>query len=717
MSELNARKLDAGLPEEDARDLENAMRDWANAADSDRREVADAVKDWAAAVQHPANDEDAQALLPGPSVERPDIHAGALGGGVMMASLGAASALSSAATKDPKNKPKSANPYLTPKLGGAAGTADTGEATDPSELRVIPSPDAEPAADQEPAGIMRPVILSGAAALAASELTEPKAESPQPEPVSQPVTEHVTEPEYDPEHDQDDARYNQVVNESGEHVSPREYYSDADPVLAEDDDDRSLVMKALPFAALAAIGVSFLGVMAVQGQGKLIVPETPKVYAPTVPLASDFLPERVPETAIIPPVNPVPTPVVDTPAPAVEEPALLTPEPEIIAAPIPDPEPVATEGEPDVGSGADLPADTPVAATEPPPPPPTEPVSEPVTAIVPVTDAPREEPETPDEPVQMAKVDIVPEPAPKPVAPAPAPTPAPAPVRTVSTRFDARGGLPAPSLKPALASAKPSYYVTPRKARVARVDPRPAPRPLPAPTQGTVGSDGTVSDLIYRTASTTTSDSNFPDYWAGLSWMVGDTLGDAIDGEARSIKAPDGRRFTLLPTGTRREMRTMTAMRADELGQLPEGLSAKRGLMQTLRDTSLYAAPNASGDGDVIDLIRGGTPIQQIATLDQSAVDAWSLVGRYGIAFGFLKLSDLERAGSVSHDSIYNRVHGPVRQDVVRVRTYCRDAVWEIGTEQGQLSACMAPNGKWLIEQQTSTGLDTVPSSTAVAYE
>lgn len=138
-------------------------------------------------------------------------------------------------------------------------------------------------------------------------------------------------------------------------------------------------------------------------------------------------------------------------------------------------------------------------------------------------------------------------------------------------------------------------------------------------------------------------------------------------------------------------------LRNEAVGEIASGLKIDARWVTAPIGASLRAMPD--------DLVRGGLgnipagkAIEQMGTLVGRRGDDWALVGRNGVAFGYVKTASLTRLGGHKAPQAVSRVHTRKAADLVEAITPCRRVSYETIDQTGSFDACQQPDGNWMVK-------------------
>ena len=251
-----------------------------------------------------------------------------------------------------------------------------------------------------------------------------------------------------------------------------------------------------------------------------------------------------------------------------------------------------------------------------------------------------------------------------------------------------------PSLKPQTVSSRRSVTTTPKRTAPAVF--RPTGR---VPTRMFDGhfergsAALTVNAVAAGMGSTLNkSERNF------LARDVERALDNEVDGRHVSLKSARGDRIALSFSHSGQELRQLTVARESGVAPLPRNMVLEGGWYAARSDVQLRATPSISGTFSNR-IISRHTLIERMATITDRYGDRWYLMGRNGVAVGYMSPADLMLAEAADQPLglPYNRRHGNVVNEVLPVYTRCRTVfVGPLGETRQKMDVCRNAKGNWI---------------------
>jgi|GEM_PF-5213707 len=218
---------------------------------------------------------------------------------------------------------------------------------------------------------------------------------------------------------------------------------------------------------------------------------------------------------------------------------------------------------------------------------------------------------------------------------------------------------------------------------------------------GPVGDDATLAARLVREARMTAD--RLPSVPAETDFIhsFNRLLADTPDGTRVTAELPDGRLLEVVVLNSRVETRRVTMQRAAEVGRLPEGLRLQPGWMEPRSTGAISPVPaerTSLLDGDV----PAGAAIESLAAYAGPAGQNWTLIGRDGIAYGYLDPRNLRMITDPSQRlrfEAWRRDHGRIVRDLVEADVRCRDLELAAPRMASRaISVCQSPAGHWIVE-------------------
>ncbi|MEO9969810.1 MAG: hypothetical protein ABJG15_08300 [Hyphomonadaceae bacterium] len=185
------------------------------------------------------------------------------------------------------------------------------------------------------------------------------------------------------------------------------------------------------------------------------------------------------------------------------------------------------------------------------------------------------------------------------------------------------------------------------------------------------------------------------------SWLARDmerVLDNEIDGRDVSLKSERGDRISVMFWQSGQELRRLPVSRERGVAPLPKQMVLEGGWYAARSDVSLRATPSQAGAFNNR-MISKDTLIERIATVTDRYGDRWYLMGRDGVAVGYMSPADLILAGAVGETVglPYNRRHGEVVSELLEVYTRCRSVfVGPHGSTRQKMDVCRNAKGNWV---------------------
>jgi len=172
--------------------------------------------------------------------------------------------------------------------------------------------------------------------------------------------------------------------------------------------------------------------------------------------------------------------------------------------------------------------------------------------------------------------------------------------------------------------------------------------------------------------------------------------------ENARLEVPAGGGTISLELGSMEAARRAVAIRrAAEVAPVRSGMTIGHGWVSATRDTQLRPVPSERtrlSDG----AIAAETKMQLIGLLGDGENADWAIVGRRGVALGYVQLADLQWAEAPSElrYSASLRMHGRVVQERVNATTRCQTVrLGPSAPEAGLHEICNRPDGTWALSE------------------
>ena len=174
-------------------------------------------------------------------------------------------------------------------------------------------------------------------------------------------------------------------------------------------------------------------------------------------------------------------------------------------------------------------------------------------------------------------------------------------------------------------------------------------------------------------------------------------LAHARSGQVTRQVLPDGGaiKFTFGEVYEARE--NLPVMRNEAVGEIAPGLKIDARWMTAPIGASLRALPDDLVSGGLGN-IPAGKAIEQMGTVVGHRGNDWSLVGRNGVAFGYVKTASLTKLGGHKSPQAVSRIHTRKAADLVEAITPCRNVSYETIERTGSFDACQQPDGNWSVK-------------------
>jgi len=228
---------------------------------------------------------------------------------------------------------------------------------------------------------------------------------------------------------------------------------------------------------------------------------------------------------------------------------------------------------------------------------------------------------------------------------------------------------------------------------------------------GPASDDATLAGRLVREARMTADRMPSVPAEADFIQSFNRLLADTPDGTRATAALPDGRLLDVVVLNSRVETRRVTVQRAAEVGRLPEGLRLQPGWMET-RGTDTISPVPAERAGLLNGSIPSGAAIESLAAYAGAAGENWMLIGRDGVAYGYLDPRNLRMIADPSprlRFEGWRRNHGRIVRDLVEADVRCRDLELAAPRMASRaVSVCQSPAGQWIVED-AGNALASVP--------
>lgn len=184
-------------------------------------------------------------------------------------------------------------------------------------------------------------------------------------------------------------------------------------------------------------------------------------------------------------------------------------------------------------------------------------------------------------------------------------------------------------------------------------------------------------------------------------WLARDmerVLDNEIDGRDVSLKSERGDRIGVLFAESGQELRRLSVARERGVAAFPNQMVLEGGWFAASSDVPLRATPSQAGVFDNR-MVAKDTLIERMATVTDRYGDRWYLMGRDGVAVGYMSPADLILAGAAGETVglPYNRRSGDVVSEIVQVYTRCRTVfVGPHGDTRQKMDVCRNAKGNWV---------------------
>ena len=283
----------------------------------------------------------------------------------------------------------------------------------------------------------------------------------------------------------------------------------------------------------------------------------------------------------------------------------------------------------------------------------------------------------------------------------PDPTPLPSVTRTAAIVPSAPTAAPehalatnVPSLKPRTVSSNRFITATPKRAAPAVYRPT---GQVPARIFDGRFERGSAALTINTIAANMGSVLNKSEQ-SFLARDIERVLDNEVDGRDVSLKSAGGDRIALLFADSGQELRQLTVARESGVAPLPSQMVLEGGWYAARSDVQLRATPSLAGTFSNR-MIAKDTLIERMATVTDRYGDRWYLMGRNGVAVGYMSPADLMLATATDKPLglPYNRRHANVVKEVLPVYTRCRTVfIGPFGSTRQKMNVCRNAEGNWI---------------------
>lgn len=191
-------------------------------------------------------------------------------------------------------------------------------------------------------------------------------------------------------------------------------------------------------------------------------------------------------------------------------------------------------------------------------------------------------------------------------------------------------------------------------------------------------------------------------------------LASARDGQVTRQTLPDGSDIQFTFGDTYGTSVQMPIKRVAAMTPLQNGLRVQARWMTAPAGADIHATPDHLVTGGLGD-IPPGRAVEAIGvTTGRNGAD-WTIVGRKGIAFGYVETVRLSPiSGSVSPIAI-SSAHTTLAVDLIKTATVCRTVRYETIDATGDFNACQEIDGTWTVQPEVSSQFADLGAMTSVA--